>query len=159
MGFRTALDALVRADVDFVVVGGVCAVLHGVPATTFALDIVHARDVENCRRLCRVLKELNACPRGHLPQPLPPTIEDFTSPRHDRLMTSMGPIDILGRVAGDREYADLLPVSAWMHSGEGTRVRVLDLATLVKLKEETGREKDLAQLPLLRRTLEEQEGS
>lgn len=155
MEFRTALEALARAEVDFVVVGGVCAVLHGVPATTFDLDIVHARDVENCQRLHRVLEELDACYREHLPRRLSPTIEDLTFPGHHLLMTSMGPIDVMGRLVGDRDYADLLPVSAWVQSGEETRVRVLDLATLVKLKEEIGREKDLAQLPLLRRTLEE----
>lgn len=32
---------------------------------------------------------------------------------------------------------------------------VLDLPLLIRLKEETGREKDLAQLPLLREALEE----
>jgi hypothetical protein len=32
-------------------VGGVSAVLHGAPVTTFDLDIVHARDPENIARL------------------------------------------------------------------------------------------------------------
>lgn len=34
-------------------------------------------------------------------------------------------------------------------------VRVLELGTLIRLKEKTGTEKDRALLPLLRRTLEE----
>jgi hypothetical protein len=42
-----------------------------------------------------------------------------------------------------------------MDIGEGMRVRVLDLATIVALKEELAGEKDLAVLPTLRRTLEE----
>jgi hypothetical protein len=34
-------------------------------------------------------------------------------------------------------------------------VRVLDLETLIAVKEEVGGEKDIAMLPVLRRTLEE----
>jgi hypothetical protein len=41
-----------------------------------------------------------------------------------------------------------------MHIGRGVAVRVLDLATIVALKEELGGAKDLAVLPGLRRTLE-----
>jgi hypothetical protein len=37
----------------------------------------------------------------------------------------------------------------------GLRLRVLDLETLIKVKEETGHEKDKAVRPILRCTLEE----
>ena len=68
MDFRAVLTALAEADVDFVVVGGVAAVLHGAPATTFDLDLVHSRAVESYRRLHAVLARLEACSREHLPQ-------------------------------------------------------------------------------------------
>jgi len=42
-----------------------------------------------------------------------------------------------------------------MEIGNGQRVRVLDLATIIALKEELAGEKDLAVLPILRRTLEQ----
>jgi hypothetical protein len=45
--FRDALEALRRHRVDFIVVGGVAAVLNGAPISTFDLDIVHRRDREN----------------------------------------------------------------------------------------------------------------
>ena len=155
MDFRAILAALVRAEVEFVVVGGVGAVLHGVPATTFDLDIVHGRDPENRRRLFAVLQSLDACFREHLPKRLAPTLDDLASAGHLLLMTSAGPLDLLGTVTGGRDYAALVPHCGWMDAGEGVGVRVLDLETLILLKEETGREKDRAQLPLLRRTLEE----
>ena len=41
-----------------------------------------------------------------------------------------------------------------METGGGVQVRVLDLATIIALKEELGGEKDRAVLPVLRRTLE-----
>jgi hypothetical protein len=44
-----------------------------------------------------------------------------------------------------------------MDIGEGVRVRVLNLATIVALKEELAGEKDLAVLPILRRTLEQKQ--
>ena len=37
------------------------------------------------------------------------------------------------------------------------RIRVLDLATVIAVKEEVGGEKDLAVLPILKRTLREQQ--
>jgi predicted nucleotidyltransferase len=42
-----------------------------------------------------------------------------------------------------------------MDIGDGIHVRVLDLETIIAIKEELGTEKDLAALPLLRRTLKE----
>jgi len=41
---------------------------------------------------------------------------------------------------------------------EGVRVRILNLETLIEVKEELNGEKDRAMLPLLRRTLEENKG-
>jgi hypothetical protein len=51
-------------------------------------------------------------------------------------------------------YEDLLPHTIEMETGGGVRVRVLDLATIIALKEELAGEKDNAVLPILRRTLE-----
>jgi hypothetical protein len=50
-----------------------------------------------------------------------------------------------------------LPHTIEMETGGGVRVRVLNLATIVRLKEELAGEKDLAVLPILRRTLEEKQ--
>ena len=41
--FLAILQTLVVHRVDFVVVGGICAVLHGAPIATFDLDLVHSR--------------------------------------------------------------------------------------------------------------------
>ena len=63
-------------------------------------------------------------------------------------------LDVLGTVGNGLGYEDLLPHSLEMEVGRGARVRVLDLQTIVALKEQLGGEKDLAVLPVLRRTLE-----
>jgi hypothetical protein len=41
------LQTLADREVDFIVVGGVCAVLHGAPIMTFDLDVVHSRARDN----------------------------------------------------------------------------------------------------------------
>ena len=64
-------------------------------------------------------------------------------------------MDLLGTIGSDLGYQDLLPHSVEMDIGEGIRVRVLDLETLIAIKEELAGEKDRAVLPILRLTLEE----
>ena len=70
-------------------------------------------------------------------------------------MTRLGPLDVLGSIGTRRRYQDRLPHAAEMPIAEGIRVRVLNLETQIAVKEETGQEKDLTALPLLRRALQE----
>ena len=49
------LELLSRHDVDFIVTGGVAAILEGVPITTLDLDIVYDRAPENLERLLRYI--------------------------------------------------------------------------------------------------------
>jgi hypothetical protein len=72
-------------------------------------------------------------------------------------MTRAGPLDLLGAVSGGREYKDLLNYTLEMEVADELNVKVLDLPMLITLKEELGTDKDLAMLPLLRRTLEERD--
>lgn len=158
MDFRAPLAALAGAGVGFVVIGGVAAVLQGAPTTTFDLHVVHSRDRERCARLHAVLQQLDACYREHLPRRLRPREEDLNGTGHHLLMTSAGPLDLLGHVVGGRGYEDLAPRAGWLDLGSGLRVRVLDLEAVIELEEELGREKDRAQLLLLRKALEERRG-
>jgi predicted nucleotidyltransferase len=50
-------------------------------------------------------------------------------------------------------YEELLPRAKTVRVA-GLEVRVLDLAAVIESKEEAGRDKDKAMLPVLRRTLE-----
>lgn len=47
---------------DFLVVGGICAVLHGAPIATFDLDWVHSRHPDNIQLPMAALEALE----GHL---------------------------------------------------------------------------------------------
>lgn len=56
-------------------------------------------------------------------------------------------------------YEELVPFTIELPVEGRLKVRVLDLETLIRLKEEAGRDKDKAVLPILRRTLEEKSRS
>ena len=149
------LRVLARHRVDFIVVGGMSAVLNGAPMVTFDLDIVHARTPENVARLLAALTEMEAVSRLHLPRRLSVDATHLSSPGHQLLVTNAGQLDVLGTMGHGRTYETLLAVSRDMDIGEGVLVRVLDLEALIEAKQEAGRDKDLAVLPTLRATLEE----
>ncbi|MGA9626838.1 MAG: hypothetical protein WBQ65_20360 [Bryobacteraceae bacterium] len=151
--FVCLLRTLVEHRVDFLVVGGVGAILQGATLSTFDLDIVHSTDPANIARLLAALGNLDACYRAQ-PEKRP-SQTDLSSPGHQLLMTRFGPLDVLGSIGKGRSYQDLLPHTAEMTIAEGIRIRVLNLETQIAVKEEIGQEKDLAALPFLRHALEE----
>ena len=155
--FQTALRALSEGGVEFVLVGGLAAVLNGAPVQTYDVDIVPARDEENLSRLLRVLDGIDAIYRIQPSRRLKPNASHLRSSGHQNLVTACGYLDVLGTIGRGLTYEDLLPHTVEMEIGDGVRVRVLDLATIIALKEELKGEKDLAVLPILRRTLEEKQ--
>jgi hypothetical protein len=155
--FLTMLETLARHRVDFIVVGGVCAVLQGAPLSTFDLDVVHSRTPDNLQRLLAALQELDAIYREQPHRRLRPGLSHLASSGHQLLLTTSGWLDVLATLSGDRGYDELLPHTVEGTLSEGLKVRLLNLATLIVVKEEAGRDKDKAVLPILRRTLEEKE--
>jgi hypothetical protein len=93
--FTHILRLLAAHEVDFIVVGGVCAVLHGAPIATFDLDIVHSRTPENIGRLLSALIELKAHYRGQADRYITPDESHLAIPGHQLLMTSAGPLEQL----------------------------------------------------------------
>jgi predicted nucleotidyltransferase len=75
------------------------------------------------------------------------------------MMTTFGPVDLLGSIGRGRVYQDLLADSEVIDVAEGLPVRVLGLETQIAVKEEIGAEKDRAVLPILRRVLKESQRS
>jgi hypothetical protein len=155
--FDLILHTLGRHQVDFIIIGGVCAVLHGAPVTTFDLDLVHSRDPDNLNRLLAALQELDAYYREQTHRRLRPGLSHLASSGHQLLMTHAGSLDLLGTLTTEQGYEDLLPHTVEVQFSEVLQVRILDLPTLIAVKEAAGRDKDKAVLHILRRTLEEKE--
>lgn len=154
--FLEILNILSKHKVDFIIVGGVCAVLHGAPVTTFDLDLVHSRSPENLARLISALKELDAYYRGRGDQRLTPELSHLSSSGHQLLMTKVGPLDLLGTIGVGHSYNDLLQHTIELEVSD-LRLWILDLETLIKVKKETISEKDKVIIPILQRTLEEKQ--
>jgi hypothetical protein len=74
---------------------------------------------------------------------------------HQLLVTTHGDLDCLGSVGAGRTYEDLLARAPALSLGEGLAAHVIDLPTLIELKQQAGRPKDIAALPVLRATLAE----
>ena len=143
--FRPAalLRRLVAERVDFVVVGGLAAVVHGSAAITRDLDITYAPDEENLQRLGRAMIALGARLRGVTDDV--PFVPDGRTLRHTRVLTLATPdgaIDLLAQPDGSPAYAQL-KARAWHATVAGVEVLVASLDDLIAMKKAAGRPKDL----------------
>ena len=129
--------------------------LHGAPVTTFDLDVVHSRDQKNLARLLAALQELEAVYRAQPERQLHPAETHLAGPGHQLLLTKFGPLDVLGMIGKSRVWDDLLAGTQTIEIEPGIVVRVLNLETLIAVKEELGFPKDMAMLPVLRQALQE----
>jgi hypothetical protein len=149
------LQALFDAGVEFVVVGELSAALNRVPVSMFGIEIVYRRTAENVDRIMPVLESLDAVYRIQPERRLRPGRPALMSAGHQNLLTKHGPLDLLGAIGNDLGYEELVPRSTEILIAEGVRVRILNLETLIEVKEQLNGEKDRAMLPLLRQVLEE----
>jgi hypothetical protein len=147
------LKTLAAHEVNFVVVGGVGAVIQGCPVMTFDLDIVHERSQANLQCLARALAEIDAVYRFQPQRRLRPAAEALAGPGHHLLRTVHGPMDVLGEIGNGHDYGELVKTSEAIDIGDGLTVAVLSLEWLIRIKEEVGAPKDLAVLDILRETL------
>jgi predicted nucleotidyltransferase len=150
-----ALRALTNAEVQFILVGGLAAVLNGVPIQTYDVDIVYSQESTNIDRLLTVLLSLEAVFRIQPERRLRPTKSHLSGYGHVNLLTRFGPLDVLTHIGTNLGFSDLLSHSTEIDIGDGIHIRVLDLETIISVKEQLGEEKDLAMLPVLRQTLNE----
>jgi predicted nucleotidyltransferase len=157
MNVEAAIQALVDAGVEFVIIGGWSAILNGSGYITNDLDICYARNSENLLRLAQALAPYH--PRlSDLPAGLP-FVWDQATLRNgtvSTLNTDLGKIDLLAEVAGLGTFEELTTGSVATEAF-GRQVRILNLKSLIKAKRAAGREKDLMMLPELESLLEAQE--
>jgi hypothetical protein len=155
----TDILALVRllseANVDYVIVGGVAANIHGALRTTLDLDIVYGRSPENVTRLAQALAPYQPYLRG-APEGLPFVLDSATILRglNFTLTTTIGDIDLLGEVTGGGRFEQLVARAEPLEL-EGRHCLVVTLETLIALKRAAGRAKDREALAELEALLEE----
>jgi hypothetical protein len=152
-GYLATLRVLVAHDVEFIVVGGVAAVLQGAPIVTFDIDILHRRTPENVAKLLAALREMSAVYRTD-PRRLSPGESHLMGPGHQLLHTRLGDLDVLGTIDMDVTYDDVKDRTIDLDIGV-VRVLVLEMSRLIEAKQAAGRPKDIAVLPVLQATLAE----
>ena len=150
--FETIFRVLQNHGVEYILIGGVCAALHGSTTTTGDVDIVPARTQDNLNALSAALTELHSYYREHPPFRILPTAERLDTAGHHLLMTDAGPIDVLGSIVGGRDFATLRPDTVTV-AIDDLRICMLDLPKLIEVKRDTGRRKDIATLPILEELL------
>jgi hypothetical protein len=146
---------LVDSQIEFIIVGGIAAVIQGVPLTTFDLDIVHKRDSENVRRIIQLLTKLNGRFRGHpVGKDLIPKEDAFLGPGHQLMQTDLGALDFLGVIEQNLGYEDLMDSVVEIEL-RGRRIKLLALEKIARLKSDSPREKDRLLLEMIKRVLKE----
>ncbi len=146
--------------VDYVVVGGFAAVVHGSSLPTRDIDLVPSRTPTNLDRLARALKRMNAMIRTD-GDPVPARLDGpflANMPLMLNLMTDLGEMDLTftpsGGLGGFEEWVvDAIVVEI----ADGLSVRVASLDDIIDSKRAANRPKDQMALPYLE-SLREQLG-
>ncbi len=160
------IEVLDRHGVQYLLVGGVAALLHGAHRPTLDFDLLPRSDEENLNRLAAALVELDAYLRvGGLTDDEArslPTVIDGRSLRGMEISTwrtAAGDVDVLRHLrAEDGERVDFEDLSQRALGVEviGIDVRVVGLRDLIESKRCAGRDKDHEALPELERLLDEE---
>lgn len=151
--FQQLLKVLVDHEVEFIVVGGVAAVLAGSPLPTIDLDAVYDTDPENLERLLGALAEVGARYRDPADRHIVPSVEKLATLRMSLLLTNLGALDLL-RIIGDGLTFQDLSGRTKEYDVSGLRIRALDVETLIETKEFANRPKDRNALLYLRQLLD-----
>ncbi|MXY23641.1 MAG: hypothetical protein F4Y45_03855 [Acidobacteria bacterium] len=155
------LAVLHDADVRFVLIGGMAAVLHGDVGVTVDIDIAPAYDPDNLERLAAALRALEAriradgvpeglpfdCSAGFLRKSGPDALLSLT--------TRAGALDVAFIPAGTTGYEDLKRDAVTMEPARGLSISVASLADIIRSKQAADREKDRQALPRLQALLEQ----
>jgi predicted nucleotidyltransferase len=146
---KALLSRLKEQKVEFVIIGGVCGVLHGASLVTLDLDICCRFSRENLRCIEAAVKDLH--PRHRLTAnklPFELTNHLCDTLKNIYLNTDLGILDCLSEIAGVGKYEEVLKQSV-PHSMSFGEFRMLNLNALIASKSAVGREKDLSAIKLL----------
>ncbi len=138
------VDLFARHGVEFIVIGGQAAALHGSPLATFDVDLCYARTADNLRYLAEALREIHPTLRG-APPDLPFRLDEqsLALGSNFTFQTDIGPLDLLGWVEPLGAYESFKHRADTMDLN-GRPVFVVCLDDLITIKRHINRPKDQA---------------
>lgn len=143
------LRELLDAGVQFVLIGGLAAQVHGSPSLTGDVDVCFALERENLERLATAIKSL-----GSIRRELPPGVHAPLDARALRagdvftLTTRYGDLDLLAHPDPGLDFETLVGRSIRAEI-LGVEVKVASLDDLMAMKRAAGRPKDRIELEIL----------
>lgn len=149
LDIRELFRVLAEHGVDYLVVGGVAAQVHGRRRTTMDLDVTPAPDAENLERLAAALVALDAHPVKLGPSAPTPTAEQLrVAPVVPPLATRHGELHILNGVPGATEYT-AMRARALRTDLDGIATSIVGVDDLIRMKQMAGRPSDLEDIEAL----------
>ncbi len=155
----TIVSRLLDFEIEFVVIGGMAARLHGTGHATIDVDVCPSEEPTNLDRLSTALRALNARlrvegdPAGVAFDPHPQLMLQMSSLT---LITDLGPLDLCFRPAGFPDGFATLGKHTVVVFVDELAVPVASLADVVASKRAAGRVKDIVALPEIERHLRRQ---
>lgn len=145
--YTEILRALAKGDVDFVVIGGVAAALHGSATVTTDIDICYERSPDNIRKLVDVLRSLHAelrVGRGTNGAELPFILDEGTiaSGGNFAFSTDLGDLDCFAWPAGIGGFDSLIARAETFEIAD-FKIAVATVDALLLMKRKAGRRRDL----------------
>ncbi len=149
LDLRELFQVLAEHGVDYLVIGGVAAQVHGRRRTTKDLDVTPAPDPENFERLAAALMALDAHPIDLGPSAPTPTAEQLSvAPVVPPLITRHGELHILNDVPGATAYAGMR-TRALTTDLDGIALHIVGVDDLIRMKQAAGRPSDIDDIEAL----------
>lgn len=140
---KKLLKLLTHSSIEFVVVGGFAAVLHGSNQTTRDIDICILYDSDQMQALREMLAPLHPYHRmNETRESFLDTPKDLSKKQDFHLMTDWGALDVIHHIEGVGSYWDVLKNSCELEL-YGGKCHVISLDDLIKSKRTLGRHRDI----------------
>lgn len=152
------LEILREQGIEFVIVGGVAVILHGVNRATFDLDIVPELSPESWRKLVDLIWASGARPRIPETQEAIGDVENVKRWIQEKNLLALtfrspsGGLDINLLVGESNSFERLRDKAHLLSIGE-QNYRVIDIHDLIAMKKAAGRSKDLEDAAELERII------
>lgn len=153
--FEKLIKLLLGNNVEFILIGGFAATVHGVSLLTQDIDVCITFDEHNAERLLKSFRNCHPVHRDNK-KPLNETPKSLAKYKNLYLLTDFGSIDFLGFVSNLGTYSEILPHTLEIDLFEH-KCKVLDIDALILSKKQMNRPKDketIIQLKAIKEKLE-----